>query len=364
MLRKLFSLTVLAVLFASFTAGVTGQDVVLKEGEIEEIGNYSFHYLSPGDDVVFKIGKITEEGEKIVQIFENSELWNLSSEKRELEGLSYSIENISLSDEEIRLKVFSNKQIFASSEIKTDDIPQRILVAQGGSTSFTLEISNTGIIDQTFQLNIESAAEASATFKNQGFNVSRIHVPAGETKQVQASIKFSKNSSTGLNNLTVIAEGTSISEKNFKFYVRPQEFEELERELNTDLETRYKRVSPGSEFSFTYSVRNLGEGVVNDVELDVTVPEGWEKSVTPESIERIRRYEPGTFRVDITVPENVKQGDYFVEVKSSTGQVSKVGSSRLRVNVSKKSGLRYLGLAIMVLSLASLAAAYRKFGRR
>lgn len=366
MVRKVAVLLILTVFaVSSVAASDYSADFRLDQGESKTLGGYEFSFISVGSESSFKVGEARDNGTLVLRTVDGWDIKDMRGEVFSPEsGFSYKVENVEMAQGFMDIEVNASRDVFASSSIEVSGVPRRILVSQGGEATFNLEIENTGVVNQTFNLGVASTNQVNSTFNNQGFNVTQVYVAAGETKTIETEVQFSKQASLGLTNVTVFAAGESRAEESFKFYVRPREFTEQRRAVDVSLNEQYMRANPGEQISVPFRVRNSGNVPLQNVSINVEVPEGWDKSVDPESIATLQRFRPGVFQVQITPPEDAESGDFFVEMTASTQEIDETSRERLRVNITEKSGLRYVGLGIMVVSLGSLAAVYRKFGRR
>ncbi|MFB6193369.1 MAG: NEW3 domain-containing protein [Candidatus Nanohaloarchaea archaeon] len=180
---------------------------------------------------------------------------------------------------------------------------------------------------------------------------------------MKAEITVPENEELGLKEVVLRAEGRSVSTREISVSVRGSK-QEARPEMDMEARKKYIRANPGETISIPVQVRNSGEVGLSAVSISVESPQGWEAEKQPREMEFIRQYDARRFVVRATVPQDAKPGDYFFEVSASSEEAESQQPQRIRVNVSQKSGLRYVGILIMLVSLGALAAVYRKFGRR
>lgn len=339
-------------------------------GSTEQLGDYELRFFvseSANDSAAtLQYVDIEDDRSLIKGQLGGEELRNSVGETFEVdENFSFTIKSLDLVEEYIELEVTTSKNAFASSKLSSD-LPQRILISQDGSETVSVQLENTGVVNQTFNLSSEVSPGISTGFSYQGFNVSNIFVPAGEEKNIETRIDAAENAGIGLQNLTIVADSgqTRAEERLLLSIVEKQESEEEISRLSLDLAEQYKRTNPGEELTVPVTVRNSGRTTLDNVNITIEGPDGWESTITPSEISSMEQYRSSRVTVSISPPANVQPGDYFVDISASSDQVGVEEPSQLRVNISEKSGLRYVGAGLMVFSLLALVLVYRRFGRR
>lgn len=361
-MKKLSALTILLI---AFTAGIQASDYSesfkLHLGEEVELDGYEFRYSDRTDENVFTVSTLGNESSSIEYQVRGDEIFDDIGETVEIDSdTDYRITDIDADDEGLYLdiQVNASQPIFDSADITTDD-PSNVFVAQGDEIEITLELENTGVVDQSFELDAETHEAVETFFLFNDFEVSEIEVPSGETEQLTLEAEVSEETPTGPQELEIQASGNTEASETFSFDVRGQQLEEPT--LNMDVSETFIRLNPGEEENIPVTFRNEGQVPVENIELeaeteelDVEVPE------TDLTLEQFDREE---IIVQVSAPEDAEPGDYFIEFESEAEEVEEQ-TEEVRANITEESALRYIGLAIMIGSLASLLAVYRKFGRR
>lgn len=362
----------LMVLSASMAYSATDytENFKMQLGSTEQLGDYELRFFvsESANDSAATLQYIDIEGDKslIKGQLGGEEMRNSVGETFEVdENFSFTIKDLDLVEEYIELEVTTSKNAFASSKLSSD-LPQRILISQDGSETVSVQVENTGVVNQTFNLSSKGSPGISTGFSYQRFNVSNIFVPAGEEKTIETIIDAAEDADIGLQNLTIVADSgqTRAEERLLLSIVEKQESEEEISRLSLDLAEQYKRTNPGKELTVPVTVRNSGRTTLENVNITVEGPDGWESTIRPSEISSMEQYRSSRATVSISPPANVEPGDYFVDISASSDQVGVEEPSQLRVNISEKSGLRYVGVGLMVFSLLTLVLVYRRFGRR
>ena len=361
----------LMVLSASMAYSATDytEDFKMQLGITEQLGDHELRFFTSearNGSATLQYVDIEGDSSMIKGQLSGEELRDSVGKTFELdESFSFTLKEVNFVDEYIELEVTTSKDAFASSKLSSD-LPQRILISQDGTETVSVQLENTGVVNQTFNLSSEASPGVSTGFSYQGFNVSNIFVPAGEVKTISTRIEAAENANTGLQNLTIVADsGQSRAEEGLLLsIIEEQESEEEISRLSLNLAEQYKRTNPGEELTVPVTVRNSGRTTLDNVNITVEGPEGWESKITPSEISSMERFRSSRVTVSINPPANVEPGDYFVDISASSDQVGVEEPERLRVNISEKSGLRYVGAGLMVFSLLALVLVYRRFGRR
>ncbi|MFQ3308074.1 MAG: putative membrane protein [Candidatus Nanohaloarchaea archaeon] len=370
MMKRLSLILVLAVFITGFAQASPNysEDFKLEIGEQTKLGDYEFRFNEDNNgEGIFQTGIIQDNGGVII----NKQL--VGDEIKESEGkrinldnnLNYTIKESyrGINGRYLILGVNSSKDVFASAELDADS-PQRVLVDQGGTVDFSFELENTGVVNQTFQLS-NTGTGISSSFNYQGYNVSQVFIPGGESRTISAELKVDKTTPVGLKNIEIVAKNRSTTSDSILLSVLEKERQERgEPRIDVSLTEQYSRTNPGESITVPVNVRNSGRVTLENVQVTVEGPDGWTTEVQPQELGTLDEYRSERATVTIQPPADVSQGDYFVDVSASSDQVGLDEPQQVRVNITEKSGLRYAGIAIMILSFAALIFVYRRFGRR
>jgi uncharacterized membrane protein len=370
MMKRLTIILVLTAVFVGFAHASPNysEDFKLEIGEQAELGDYEFRFHEDDNgEGIFQTGIVQDNGGVLInRQLVGDEIQDAEGERTILDNnLNYTIEESyrGIEGRYLILEVNSSEDVFASADLTTDS-PQRVLVDQGGAVSFNLELENTGVVNQTFQLSTRGEG-VTPSFSYQGYNVSQVFIPSGESRSISAELQVAENTPVGLKDIEIVAENRSRTSDSVLLSVLEKEQQEPgEPRIDVTLTEQYSRTNPGESISIPVSVRNSGRVTLENVEFSVEGPDGWTTEVQPQELGTLEQYRSGRATVTIEPPADVSQGDYFIDVSASSDQVGLEEPQQIRVNITEKSGLRYAGIAIMVLSLAALIFVYRRFGRR
>ena len=368
---KLVLAAFLMILSASMAYSATDytEDFKMQLGTTEQLSDYELRFFeseSRNDSATLQYVDIEGDQSTIKGQLNGEELRNSIGETFEVdENFSFVLKDVDFLEGYVELEVTTSRDAFASSKLSSD-LPQRILISQEGTETVSVQLENTGVMNQTFNLSSEASPGVSTGFSYQGFNVSNIFVPAGEKKTINTRVEAAENAGIGLQNLTIVADSgqTRTEERLLLSIIERQESEEEISRLDLNLAEQYKRTNPGEELTVPVTVRNSGRTTLDNVNITVEGPDGWESDIRPSEISSMERFRSSRVTVSISPPANVESGDYFVDISASSDQVGVEEPERLRVNISEKSGLRYVGAGLMVFSLLALVLVYRRFGRR
>lgn len=348
----------------------------IKLDDTIELGDYEFRFQGDGFNRTLTLGKIQEETTLIESQKNREEIEeNIGSIIEADANLSYRIKEMGRNnDGENRIKIEANASnpIFADAEL-TSDTPTNIFVEQDDTLSTTITIENTGIVDQDFELTSTSEHNLESSFSFQEFNITQINVPAGETETVNTYIDIPGQTPPGTSEITIHAEDQTKASTTIPMEVR-ETIEEREPELEKEIDDTVMRANPNEEITINVEVGGqVGHFAprpgqeepmdLEDIELHVNSPEGWETTVQPEEISEVSEIDSETVTVTLNTPAEINEGDYFVELQATSNE-DETDTEEIRINITEESNLRYIGLIIMILSVAALVIVYRKFGRR
>ncbi|WP_414838037.1 NEW3 domain-containing protein [Candidatus Nanosalina sp. VS9-1] len=373
MRRKMLVFSVFFLLFSGLVLGQSySHDEKMYFGEQEEIGDYIVEYSSQNGDDVLEIGRWMDTSFRIMDQVENDDIY-----EREGETLNIS-ENLSIRigssgwDRDgrfLNLDIMADKEILSSGEIDSS-APSKIIVSQDDSADIPFTIENTGFLNQTYNLSVDTNASVEASFSFQDFNVTEVYVEAGEEESVTANLEVPENAELGTYKVRLIAQnGEKLSEE-FQMEIRGAE---VEREMSLNIRENYMASNPDETKEIPITVRNsAGFGYRDDstgaalenVEIEVTAPDSWEYDLNPEGFSELDTRERQRSMLTLDVPAEASPGDYFVEISASSDKASIESPSEIRINVREESGMSSVGLVLMALSLAALIFVYRKFSRR
>lgn len=363
---------VLLMLLSGAASQSYENDETIYFGEQEEVGDYIIKYEEDNGEDTLEIGKWTDTSFHIIEQISGFDIYEKEGESLNIsEDLDVEI-GTSGWDEDgrfLKLDIIANKEILSSGEIYSS-APSKIIVSQDNSADVPFTLENTGFLNQTYNLSIDTNASVEASFSFQDFNVTEVYVEAGEEESVTANLEVPENAELGNYRVHLIAEnGEELSEE-FQMEIRGAE---VERSMELDINENYIAAKPSETKEIPITVRNsAGFGyradstgaALENVEIEVTAPDSWEYELNPEGFSELDTRERQRAMLTLDVPAEASPGDYFVEISASSDKTSIESPSEIRFNVRDESGMSNVGLILMVLSLAALIFVYRKFSRR
>ena len=367
-MRKEILLLVSAILLLNPVTALNSQtdsgEITIEPGEEVALGDYTFRYEGLGNETIFRIHHSTDSGLEVLKNLQGQEIFDAEGESFEYpeKGIFFTMREIGFDSDGryVKLGIDSSQDIFASSEL-TSSAPDRVIASREGTVDVPLVIENTGTVNQTFALVTETDSALTATFNYQGFNVSEVYVPAGESRSLDARIEVPEETSIDTHGVKLFAENRSRSSISIDIKVKGNT---RERRMEYDVDQNYAALQAGQETTVTATVRNSGEAELQDINVTAAGPEGWDISVEPSSISSVRsRYGRETARITISAPADAEPGDHIIETSAGSERISSE-PREIRVQVREKSGLSSVGALLMLLSLSGLIAVYWVFGRR
>jgi len=189
-------------------------DITIDMNEEIEIGNYVIEYYRAAhsdNEERLKIGYDTGTTLKVLKIVDQEELYESEGENLNIsEELDLKIDLLGSSREGIYLDLVATAEHDLISSAEMDiDAPSSINVGQGEETTLPIQISNTGLTNQTFELEASESDTVETVFRNDGFTVSEVFVEAGETETVDAEIDLSQQAEPETHIMEFKAENTS-----------------------------------------------------------------------------------------------------------------------------------------------------------
>jgi len=116
-----------------------------------------------------------------------------------------------------------------------------------------------------------------------------------------------------------------------------------------------------ADIPVTISNRGNGEALTN-IRAEVSVPEGWNVRVSPETIPSIQPGEKATIYMKVTPPANIAASDYKVSVKVISDQEEE--TDEIRVIISESSLVGIMGLFLLLGACGGVYYFFRKHERR
>ncbi|MDR1546381.1 MAG: hypothetical protein LBU12_06665 [Deltaproteobacteria bacterium] len=231
-----------------------------------------------------------------------------------------------------------------------------------GRFSFALDVRNNGPEDALISLSAEPPQDWEASFKP-GYEekqISSIHVPAGQSRSVTLDLAPGYQAEPGLYVVkAAAAQPAGRAETELKvnltgtYKIRAAAAGEL---LSTSTEV-------GRPVTVTLFVVNDGSAPQKEINFLAVKPDNWKVEFQPEKLVNLPpRGNPVQVDMTVTPAPNALVGDYGLGLNVQ-GEKAQAALD-FRVTVKAGAAWAWLGAAIIVLAVLSLALTFRRLGRR
>ena len=260
----------------------------------------------------------------------------------------------------LNITVTAQENIFALSELDAS-IPENVVVSREEEISVPLTLSNKGTKNQSVSLDYSSSPGISVRFSYGGFNVTKVEMGTGESETISSTMSIKEEAELGRHNVTFSAFGLSNATESISFVVIGSE---KEKSMELDIDQNFIQTRAGERIRISPTIRNTGDGILEEVELDIETPDGWDiENNRMMSASSLRSRDRDRMYRRIRVPSNAEPGDYYLEL-TPTSEELEGETQEIRVNIREKSGMSNVGIALMLISLIGMVGTYRKLGRR
>ena len=104
--------------------------------------------------------------------------------------------------------------------------------------------------------------------------------------------------------------------------------------LNINLLPGYynRDITPGEELDMFLEVRNMGDTVVNAIIFTAEMPDDWQITFSPRSLESLDSGASRTVDVTVSSPRGAGRGDYPITIFAQADETTAITSTVLRIN--------------------------------
>ena len=206
-----------------------------------------------------------------------------------------------------------------------------VTVKPGGSSTFTLYITNTGSEETTVELGVEDLPEGwEGRYKGSSNEISMVHVGAYQKKEDSPSLSYSltvpEDTKEDTYTISLRAKGGDVDE----VLALTVKVDAEEKKIGAgDFSTDYAQQEgvAGTKFSYTTTLtNNSGENMTYSLSA-VGAPEGWNVTFTPSDATTATSSVPvdagsgSTIKAVVVPAQNVTAGDYPITlVAASAGE--------------------------------------------
>jgi uncharacterized membrane protein len=375
---------------ASGQASVTKTLTIVAEGDPASVASctYPSKIVSPGSTASYKITITNPSGEagvvslKATGVLAGWGAYFLNDDKEEIDSVY--VQASSTASVTLRVQVPSSTAIgtidnlivtaklgdLSTAVLLTLKVEQRATTIELGAKypSQSLELGVATVYPITLSIGSSELVKLSAegvpegwsvVFKtSDGHQVNSILLEADTTESINVEVTPSLSSSQGQYNFTILAAG---------------EGEEGSLSLTADivgsyslamsLDSLYLQTNAKSSEVVTVTVTNEGYSPLTNVELALSVPDGWTVAYTPLKITTLAPNEKTTFQLTVTVPEGASPKDYLVSVQATSSEASAT-TQTIRVTVEVESSWGIYGLVLLAAGAGVFVLLYKKLKRR
>lgn len=386
MRKKLFiSITIILLLFSSFFFPAIGN----AQTGLTLFTPYTGLSVSPGDTVDHEVQVINDSSSVQTVQFQIDDLpdgweYNITASGKGIKQLSV----MPKSEEIIHLEVtvplevdkgdYSFELVAKGSGNAEASLPFLTTVTEEGTyeTEFTSDqtnmqghaeanftysatLHNRTAEEQNYSLSAKAPEGWQVEFKSGGNAVTSVAVEPNATQSVTIDVTPANNVEEGTYEIPVIATtGNTSAELILEAVITGSYDMELttpDGRLNTD-------VTAGKTRTVDLVVNNTGTSTLTNIEITATAPPRWETEFDTNTISELEPGDSKTIKAKITAPDDAIAGDYVVNFKADTNEVSSEATFRVSVGTSTAWGL--MGLVIILGICGGLFGLFKKYGRR
>lgn len=233
----------------------------------------------------------------------------------------------------------------------------------GQKPLFEMKLSNVGKSDDTFVLSSENMPQGwygrykeTADSKSE---ISEAFIRAGEDKTVFLEVippySVTKGDYT-FGSLISSSDGSQYTEE-LKATIKGSS------DLQVFSDKYLYEITKGDTIEIPVKILNNGNGVaLTNLKVEVSTPEGWKVTTTPETISGIAPGQRETVTLKVVMPSNIAASEYKITVKVISDQEEV--SDNIRIVVKESSLIGIFGIIMILLVAGGVFYMYRKYERR
>ncbi|HSL24991.1 MAG TPA: NEW3 domain-containing protein [Acidimicrobiia bacterium] len=230
----------------------------------------------------------------------------------------------------------------------TDTFTFNVEVKNDTPAEIQLELAAEGPIGWTVDARPQSQSQAST-----------ITIDAGATGRITVTAEPPASAAAGVYDLRVTARGGGVDAE---APLQVQITGSFDMQMTTPDQRLNADVTAGQAAQFPVVVLNTGSADLVNVSLSATPPSGWEVTFDTETIATIAAGDFATVNATITPSAEAIAGDYQISFRASSDDAN--ANMEVRSTVSPSAFGGFVGIGLIVLTLAALAWVFRRFGRR
>lgn len=276
---------------------------------------------------------------------------------QEIEKGRYTLELVAPNYDTLALTINVTQQGTYTTELTTD---QPNMTGHADSDfQYALSLRNRTAEEQLYSLTADASRGWDVVFNVGGESVTSTRVQSNQTQDINVTVTPPQNVQQGTYEIPVKAQaGSSSSQTTLEVVVTGS----YDIQLTTPSETFNTDIRAGNEKKVTLVVNNPGSATLRDIQLEAQTPSEWNVAFEPTELNRL---EPGQSKETVATIQAADQaitGDYMVNMKASTPEVSTSKNFRVTVKTSLLWG--WLGVLIIAAVIAGMYYLFRTYGRR
>ena len=232
-------------------------------------------------------------------------------------------------------------------------------VAIGGTATYAMTITNPGT-KQLVNLKAEGAPSGwTVIFKNNaGLQINSLLISGDSSEDIQVVVTPALDSTNAEYSITVSAYSAytsgeiTLSAKISGSYG-----------LDMAVDSLYFETNAASTTTDVITLTNTGYSSINNLELAITSPDGWDIKVTPIKITTLETNSKATFALSITPPSGTSAKDYLVKVTATSDEIS-TDMQSIRITVNVESSWSIYGLVLLAAGAGIFVLIYKKLKRK
>ena len=265
----------------------------------------------------------------------------------------------------------------ATYESKTDSLPLTVTVnvtspefsitskypsqtlSLGGSATYSVTITNPGAT-QLVKIKAEGVPSGwTVAFKSSaGVRINSLLIAGDSSEEVQVVVTPSLDSTNAEHAFDVTAysdytSGTITLAANIGGSFS----------LDISVDSLYFETNAATTTTDVVTLTNTGYSSINNLELEITSPDGWDVVPSPIKVTTLEPNEKAIFTLSITPPTGTSAKDYLVKVSATSDEVS-TDEQSIRVTVNVESSWSIYGLLLLAAGGGLFWLLYKKLKRK
>ncbi|MBP2133953.1 putative membrane protein [Methanomicrobium sp. W14] len=261
--------------------------------------------------------------------------------------------------EDLEKVMLERKNYGLDIDVKTPVVTSPI----GDKPLYEIKLMNVGKSDDTFTLSYSDMPDGwYARYKESSdanSEVSEVFIKAGDEKTVYMEVipPYSVTKGSYEFNSDIISSDKTEYKTDLKATIKGS------ADLEVFSEKYLYEITKGDTVNIPIKILNNGNGVaLTNVITNVTTPEGWKVTISPETIPAIEPGSKDTVTLKVVPPSNIAASEYKITVKITSDQ-NEVSDS-IRVTVKENSMIGVFGIIMILIVAGGVYYMYRKYERR